>query len=239
MRRALTFAAVATLCLGAPALATELPRLYVVAFKAPPTLTYTGKRLAQTVAAQALKQGTFRVVGPDAVEERLGRRAYLRLVACGGEARCVAEADVVLDADRVVIGQLVQGVSTYQVRMSQVDVKTGRALSTVARVVPIGSRRLWSDVADASRALLRGEPEGLGALFVSASVPRAEVRVDGKLAGYTPLVLRLKPGEHTVDVEKEGYAKPERKSAEVADGDITEMDVPLTPLSPGADAGGG
>jgi hypothetical protein len=232
VRRAVTFAALATLILAAPATAENPPRLFVLAFKAPPALTFTGKRLAEAVVTQAVKEGVFDVVGPDAVEERLGRRAYLRLVACGGEARCIADADVVLGADLVVGGQLVQRESTYQVRMSQVEVKTGKALARVARVVPIGSRRLFPDVGAASQPLLRGETEGLGSLFVSTSVPRAEVRIDGAAAGYTPLAVRLKPGKHGVEVEKEGYAKPDAQSVEIADGEVSEVGVALTPLPP-------
>jgi len=229
VRRALAFAAQAALFLAAPA-AADTPRLFVLAFKAPPALTFTGKRLAQEVAAQARKQGAFEVVGPDAVEERLGHRAYLRLVACGGEARCIADSDVVLDADLVVGGQLVQRESAYEVQMSEVEPKGGRAVAQVARVVPIGSRRLLPAVSAASVPLLRGESEGLGSLFVSTSVPRAEVRIDGAPAGFTPLAVRLKPGRHAVEVEKEGYAKPEPNSVEVADGEVAEVGVALTRL---------
>jgi len=232
VRGAPVCAALATLLLAAPATAEGPRRLFVLAFKAPPELTFTGKRLAQTVASQAAKDGGFAVVGPDAVEERLGHRAYQRLVACGGEPRCIADSDVVLGADRVIGGQLLLRESAYEVQMSQVEPQGGKLLARVARVVPIGSRRLQEEVGSASLPLLRGESEGKGSLFVSTNVPRAEVRIDGALAGYTPLVARLKPGPHAVEVEKEGYAKPEARSVEVADGEVTEVGVALTPLPP-------
>jgi len=214
--------------------AASRPRLYVVAFKAPPALLFTGKRLAQAVAAQAVKSGAYDVLGPDAIEERLGHHAYARLVECGGEARCIADADVALEADRVVGGQLLARESTYEVRASLVDLKSGEAVSSFARAVPIGSSRLVSEVSAASDALLRGESEGTGVLFVSASAPRAEVKIDGVVTGYTPLTARLKPGKHDVEVEKDGYAKALPQSVEIADGDVADVAVSLTPLSPGS-----
>ena len=223
------------LCAG-PAAAAGRTRLYVVAFKAPPTLTYTGKRLAQAVAAQAVKSGAYDVLGPDAVEERLGHRAYARLVACGGEARCIADAQVTIDADRLVGGQLVQRDSAYEVRASIVDLASGSTLASFARAVPIGSSRLASEVSAASGALLKGESEGTGVLFVSASAPRAEVKIDGAVAGYTPLAARLKPGRHDVAVEKDGYAPAPAEEVEISDGSVAEVAATLTPLPPGAQA---
>jgi len=233
VRRLLSLAALSALALAAPARASGTPRMFVLAFKAPPTLAFTGKRLAQAVATEAAKLGTFEVLGPDAVEERVGRRAYQRLVECAGEARCIADADVPLSAERVVGGRLEELESSYEVRVSQVDLGSGRALATFARVVPIGSRQLVAEVVSASGPLLRGEAEGMGELVVSASTPRAEVYVDGRSAGYTPLSMRLKPGSYQVGLEKPGYVKPAPQKVEVSDGDVATVSVALTPLPPG------
>jgi len=235
VRRLPPFAALAAMLLAAPAAGADAPRLFVLAFKAPPALTFTGKRLAQAVATQAVKTGSFEVLGPDEVEERLGHRAYLRLVECAGDARCIADADVPLSADRIVGGQLKQLENTYQVTVSQVDLKTGQPIASYARIVAIGSRQLVAEIAQVSGPLLRGEPEGKGSLFVSASVPRAEVRVDGNSTGYTPLSVRVTPGRHSVEVEKPGYVKAAPQTVEVADGSLAEVAVTLTPLPPTAE----
>lgn len=232
MRRLVAIASLVALAGPARAGSADVPRIFVVALKAPPELTFTGKRLGQTIAAQGAKAGSFEVLGPDAVEERVGRRAYQRLVECAGDARCLAEADVPLGADRIVGGQLVLRESAYEVRAVQVDAKTGKAVSTFARVIPVASRRLVPDVAAASEALLRGELEATGAVFVTASTPRAEVRIDGETAGFTPLTARLKPGKHKVEVEKPGFAKPEPRWVDVVEGDVADVSVKLAPAGP-------
>ncbi len=232
MRRLPFLAALAALLSALPASASDAPSLYVVALKAPPNLSYTGKRLGQVIAAEAKKMGAFEVLGPDAVEERVGRRAYQRLVECAGDAVCLAEVELDLGADRIVGGQLLLLESAYEVRVAQVDRNSGKAIATFARVIPIASRRLVPDTAAASEALLRGEAEGTGAVFVSASTPKAEVKIDGEPAGFTPVTARLKPGKHKVEVEKAGFAKPEPRWVEVVNGDVADVDVKLTPVGP-------
>jgi hypothetical protein len=86
--------------------------------------------------------------------------------------------------------------------------------------------------------MLRGETEGTGSLQVSANVPEADVWVDGEPAGRTPVVRRLKPGKHLVQVAKAGYVVSEPRWVEVAEGDEADVQVRLVPLSTGPDASG-
>ena len=43
-----------------------------------------------------------------------------------------------------------------------------------------------------------------------APLPNAEIRVDGEVQGYTPQQLQLRVGQHTIRIEKDGYAPAER-----------------------------
>jgi hypothetical protein len=221
----------AALLLAAPA-AAEGPRLYVLALKAPAGLTFTGKSLGDVVAREAARLGGFEVLGPDAVEARVGRAAYERLVDCAGDARCIAGAGAGLGADRFVGGVLAQGPSRYWLQISQVDVANGRLLAIVTREVPIAARRLTAEVATASRPVLRGEAEGMGAVLVTANVPQAEVRIDGERVGVTPVSRRYAPGKHLVHVSKAGHADAEPRWVDVVEGQVADVRVQLEPIAP-------
>jgi hypothetical protein len=236
--RARAIAALAALLVAPPALGAEGSLLFVVALKAPATLTFTGKSLGDAIAREAVQVGGFQVLGPEAVEQKVGRRAYVRLVECAGDARCLSESGLALGADRIVGGFLAQLESTYQVEVSQVDVRGARRVATFSRQIPIAARRLQFEVARSSVAMLRGETEGTGSLQVSANVPEADVWVDGEPAGRTPVVRRLKPGKHLVQVAKAGYVVSEPRWVEVAEGDEADVQVRLVPLSTGPDASG-
>jgi hypothetical protein len=48
-------------------------------------------------------------------------------------------------------------------------------------------------------------------LSIGSNPPDAEVEVDGDFMGNTPSVFELSPGEHTIVVQKSGYASWEKK----------------------------
>jgi len=224
-------ASLAALLLAAPA-AAEGPRLCVLALKAPAGLTFTAKSLGDVVAREAAGLGGFEVLGPEAVEARVGRAAYQRLVDCAGDARCIAGAGAGLGADRFVGGVLAQGPSRYWVQISQVDVASGRLLAIVTREVPVAARLLTAEVAAASRPVLRGEAEGMGAILVTASVPEAEVRIDWERVGVTPVSRRYPPGRHLVHVSKAGHADAEPRWVDVREGQVSDVQVRLEPAAP-------
>jgi hypothetical protein len=224
-------ASLAALLLAAPAAASG-PRLWVLALKAPPGLTFTGKSLGDVVAREAERLGGFEVLGPDAVEARVGTAAYQRLVDCAGDPRCLAGAGAGLGVDRVVGGSLAQGPSRYWLQITQVDVSGGRLLGVVTREVPIAARRLPAEVAAASVPVLRGEAEGMGAVLVTSNADAAEVRIDGERVGATPTSRRCPPGKHLVHVSKPGYAEAEPRWVEVLEGRVTDVQVRLEPASP-------
>lgn len=64
-------------------------------------------------------------------------------------------------------------------------------------------------------------PELVGAKVSIASQPAgADIEVDGAFVGSTPSTIVLTPGEHTVDVKKNGYKEWERK-VKITGGDIS------------------
>ncbi len=195
--------------------------------KAPPQLTYTGKKVAETVAREATRIGGFDVQGPEDIEALYGRKAVLKLMECGDDARCAAEVARALGAERVVSGFLSQGEATYQVSLVLADARSGRSLATFSREIPIAARRLVSDVAAATPALLRGEAEAQGSMVITCNVPDADVFLDGESLGKTPLTHKVRPGKHQVQVSKQGYIQQEPHWVDVAPNETTRHEFRL------------
>ncbi len=226
--RALAYLAAAALA-AAPAPGATL-RVAVVSLRAPPQLMFTGKSAAGAMAAEASRAGGYRVMGPDEVERALGRDGTRRLVACGDEARCLAERARPLGVDRVLAGVLSRGESAYRVAVVHVDVRTGAVVGALARDIPIGSRRLAADLSRATAALLRGGAEQAGTLEVVSDPPGAQVLVDGEPVGAAPVSRAVKPGKHAVEARRAGYMVQEPHWVDVAAEGVTTHRVKLYPI---------
>lgn len=82
--------------------------------------------------------------------------------------------------------------------------------------MPTGTTEQTSNaiMTDSSSLLINSEPGG------------AEVTIDGKFVGNTPSTLQLKPGEHTISVEKTGYTLWKR-TITISSGDKITLDALL------------
>jgi hypothetical protein len=81
-------------------------------------------------------------------------------------------------------------------------------------------------------AWAKGAPEPPGTLALNALTAGAEVFIDGEKVGETPLTkpVRLAPGEHTIKVQKVGYA-PLIDVFKIARYGQTRLDVELQPIA--------
>jgi hypothetical protein len=180
-------------------------RLAVVALDAPPELVFMGKSAAEAFAAAAAKGGED-VLGPAAVEAKLGRAATQELVRCGDDAGCLAARGARLGVARVVGGFLRRRGEAYRVGLVHADAASGARLGAVEREIPVASRRLQRDVAAAAPTLLGGAEDAVGILEVVTAPAGALVTVDDVPVGTTPLTRPVRPGKHKVHVSQTGYA---------------------------------
>jgi hypothetical protein len=221
MRPHLRSLAAAAVALSAGAAGGAPPRLAVVTLDAPPQLQFTGKSVAEAFARQAAAEG-FEVLGPAAVEEKLGRAAHADLVRCAVDPRCLAQKGAALGVDRIVAGRLAQRGPSYRVALVHADARTGGRLGALEREIPIASRRLQKDVAATAPALLAGAEDATGTLEIVTDDPGAEVAIDDVHAGATPLTRAVKPGKHKVKVSREGFADAEPSWIYVPAGETVE-----------------
>lgn len=226
-----------------PAAAMDLPpppavRLAVVPLDAPADLALLGRSLAEAVAQEVAKPAGFDVLGPAAVQEKLGLDGAKRVAHCGESAGCLAEPGRRLGVAFVVGGFVERAGESYRFALVLVDVRTGAAKARAAREVPIASRRIRADVVAAAGPLLRGEAAGTGTLALRTEAPGAEVRIDDQPAGRTPLEVRLPAGKHKVELLQAGKVRVEPFWVEVpANGRVEQAvrlyDIPVAERKPG------
>ena len=210
--------ALATILVAGTARAAA-PTLAVVSLDAPPDLAFTGRSLSETIARKA---SGFEVMGPEAVEKKLGKGPYAALVRCADDAPCLAQKGRKLGVDRIVGGSLVKRGTSYRVALVHADARTGERIGGIEREVAVASRRLQKDVADATPGLLQGGKEATGVLRVVTDAPGAEVTLDDRAVGKTPIAQVVKQGRHKVRVVLPGFVDAEPVWVEVPAGGMVE-----------------
>jgi len=204
-------------------------RLAVVTLEAPPELQFTGKSAAEAFAREAIAAG-FEVIGPDAVQQQLGRAGHVALVACGEDAKCLSERGAKLQVDRIVGGSLRKRGTSYRVALVHADARSGARLGGLERDIPIATRRLQKDVASAAPMLLGGAQDAKGVLKVETEPAGADVTVDDVPVGKTPLERRIQPGKHKVKVSRAGWVDAEPSWVEVPANETVEHRPRLYPI---------
>lgn len=119
---------------------------------------------------------------------------------------------------------------THRLEMSHAGFSTVQREVTVSEqgtIVPVGVRLM-----PAGRSFVaENDASQTGSLAVQSRPARAEVTIDGTLAGVTPLVVTLPVGRHQVLIQGDGY-QAWVTSAEVAMSERAQVNASLERLTP-------
>jgi hypothetical protein len=131
------------------------------------------------------------------------------LLRCGGENTCLAAIGKKLAVQVVVTGNVAELGDSHIINIKAVDAVTGKELRRIASDPLRGNPdELIDTVRVAAYRLLA--PERLhGSVSVLADISGAEVRLDGRPVGKTPLARplgRLPLGPHKLEVVADGYS---------------------------------
>ena len=155
-----------------------------------------------------------RRLGGSHIDEQVAR--------CSGEPKCIAQIGQKLAVDQVLlvgVSDLGDMILAFQL----VDVRTGKVAARVADSLPKDTE-LQDSVLDAYLKRLLPPEDFLrwGTLRVGADLPGAQVEVNGKSAGTTPLSpLRLRaPTDVELKVSKAGYQDFTARIKLVADSEV-------------------
>jgi len=161
-------------------------------------------RLEALFRAELERMNQMPLPGRALIETVLAKDATLR--GCGGEPACLGAVARRLDAQQIVAGNVAQLGDSYVVNLKLVDAK-GIEIRRVSEPLKGSADELIDAVRVAAYRLVR--PQDLkGSLAILCDAPGANVVLDGKIVGKTPLVRPLEGidvGKHTLKLEARGY----------------------------------
>lgn len=238
MRRAV-IAALLWLALGPTEAAAQKPRK--VALVGLDSLGMDAERVARLETLFRVE--IDRLAGVEMPSVRAVRRVRARPEHrdCGSETSCLVSMGKLLGVEVVVAGNVAALGDAYVVNIKAIEVAGGAELSRVASEPLRGNPDdLIENVRVAAYRLL--DPDSLrGSITVLADIEGAEVKLDGKAVGKTPLaapIVGVPVGTHELRVIARGYS-PFRESVEVAFQKTSRVVVSLSGEEPIAAAPAG
>jgi hypothetical protein len=127
---------------------------------------------------------------------------------CRGEVKCVAAAGRKVNAEEAICGTVAAVGEAYSIDLKLVQVRGAREEGRVTETLS-GERELLIDGVRAAAYKLLLPDKYVGAIQIDLSVNGAEVFVDGRPSGKTPLrapISDLAPGKHALKIVKQGFA---------------------------------
>lgn len=131
------------------------------------------------------------------------------LARCGGENTCLAAIGKKLAVEVVVTGNVAQLGDSHVINIKAVDAVTGKELRRIKSDPLRGTPDELIDAVRVAAYRLLAPERLLGSVTVLADIAGAEVRLDGRPIGKTPLpraIERIPLGKHKLEVVAEGYS---------------------------------
>jgi hypothetical protein len=131
------------------------------------------------------------------------------LARCGGENTCLAAIGKKLAVEVVVTGNVAQLGDSHIINIKAIDAVTGKELRRIKSDPLRGTPDELIDAVRVAAYRLLAPERLLGAVSVLADIAGAEVRLDGRPIGKTPLpraIERIPLGKHRLEVVADGYS---------------------------------
>jgi len=186
--------------------AAERPKLAVLDMEAQGVEKATADTVTDIVTVSLKKLGVFDVISRADIQQMLNFEESKQLVGCTSSSNCIAEIGGALGVARVVTGSVGKLGTSYVLNLSLLDTKTAKVIERETREAK-SQEALVQAAQDGSRFLVRSLLEGKqGDVILRSSESGAEVEVDGKLVGLTPIPrMKMASGPHTIRVSKKGF----------------------------------
>jgi hypothetical protein len=173
------------------------------------------------------------LLGPGRIERALSRDPELR--GCSGETACLAAIGKKLGVDLVISGNIGELGESYVLNLKLIDVASASEVRRISEPVRGEPDELIEATRVAAYRLLA--PERLrGAIAVLSDLAGAQVLLDDKPAGKTPLVkpiADLEVGTHTLRITAPGYSEF-KSDVEVRFQKTTQVVVQMIAAAPAA-----
>jgi hypothetical protein len=131
------------------------------------------------------------------------------LARCGGENTCLAAIGKRLSVQVVVTGNVAQLGDSHVINIKAVDAVSGKEVRRIRSDPLRGTPDELIDAVRVAAYRLLAPERLLGSVTVLADIAGAEVRLDGRPVGKTPLprpIARIPLGVHRLEVVADGYS---------------------------------
>ncbi len=164
------------------------------------------KSLTDVLAVTLERVGVFRVLSRADMRQMIEFEADKQFVGCESNSSCLAEIGGALGVALLVNGSLGKVGSSYIINLTLTDTKNAKVLAREQRQVG-KVEELPKALTGAGRFLVRSLlASRQGSLVIQSPELGADVEIDGRIIGVTPLLRQELPsGPHTVKVIKKGF----------------------------------
>ncbi len=193
-----------------------------------------GRDLFMQRLVEGLAAARFEVFAGNGVSEKL-RAKGAELAECK-DMSCYPEAASALAVGFLVAARVVEDGKTYTITLDLINGRSGGSIGqNRERCETCGIEEAGEKMGLAASAL-RARLEAVArtpASFVIRSRPaKAQVTLDGRVVGRTPLDLQVPGGEHRLSLSREGFGAIERRFTAVSGVDETlELDMIAQPTT--------
>ena len=105
--------------------------------------------------------------------------------------------------------------------LARLKTQDGKLIAVAQTVLPAQPEPPAADNSQVEEAVVAQTTMQPATVTVKSTPPGADINVDGKFMGNTPSTIQLTPGDHVVEVEKEGLKPWQRGMTVSAGGNIT------------------
>lgn len=202
---------------GQPVLAAE--RVAVMVLGVEDSLEDLADQCSEVLVAAVSRRSGSEIVGKEEFLARLSLEARAEVDRCLQEKTCLAKAVTMLGLESMILGYLGRDEPVYRMQLLKVGAD-GEVISQVKQEFPGGPARLLPGISPMLDELLKVRE---ATLRVESRPAGAQVYIDDRPQGTTPLVLTLPLGTCSLRVEAPGF-EPHRQVIELgAPGQTVEV----------------
>ncbi len=209
--------------------ATERTKLAVLDLKDKGVDKELVQSLTDVVTAALNRLEVFDVISRDEILRIVEFEQQKQLLGCDSESACLAEIGGALGVRALVTGSVGRVGTSYIIHLVLTDAQTAVALAREQREVA-KVEELTLAIEGSTRFLVRHLLAGQqGDLVLTASELGADVEIDGRIAGVTPIARQtVSGGPHTLRVIKTGFVTW-AKDIEIKRGEPLLVEAKLVP----------
>jgi TolB-like protein len=193
-----------------PAVAQQVPRIAILPFSPIGVSEAEAEVLTNLFEAAVVNTGVYEVIEQNQADRILDAQAY-SLSSCTDEA-CAVEIGELLSAENIIIGSVSKLGEMFIVTAKIIDVTTGKniraasvqgmKIEEMTGQVNVLAEKL-AGTASQSAIQTRAASEGTGEIFVHTVPADAEIFINGKSQGKSPLLLKNLPaGKQLLEAQK-------------------------------------